>query len=91
VQEPDRDDGTGVFTLLHVPEGRHREVAAAVTSALHTALVAYDRLLAGQPLDARLTAWQEGFEELGGRLAAENAALRAEQRPKNLGLSQSDG
>jgi hypothetical protein len=73
-QEPDQGDGPEAITLLLNPVGDHRELAAAVTSAMHMALVAYDRLLAGQPLAARLTAWQQRFEALGARLAVEHGA-----------------
>lgn len=71
-KEADQDDGLEAITLLRDPQGGHREVAAAVALALHTALVAYDRLLAEQPLSTRLTEWQERFEQLGSGLAAEN-------------------
>ena len=74
VQE-DGDD-SGSFHLLDVPQQGHREVAAAVASATHTGLVAYDQLLAGQPLSERLLVSQRRFEELGALLAKENTDSR---------------
>ena len=67
------DEEAPAIELLHTPMGGHREVAAAVASALHLALYAYNKVLAGQPLTDALEEWRIRFEQLGARLVEENA------------------
>ncbi len=62
-------DGAGNVTLLSEPRPQHVEVAAAVTSTLHTALTVYNRVLPGAPLSAMLGAVHAEFEALAASLA----------------------
>lgn len=57
--------------LLRVPVDTGSEPEAAVTNVIYTALLAYNRLLDGAPLNERLEAWAGEFSALSERLRQE--------------------
>lgn len=61
------------YVLLPSRQGDQRPVAAAVVSAMHLALFAYNKLLSGEPLSGPLEGWLVRSGELAERLAAEQA------------------
>ncbi len=63
---------TDEIALHRFPLQGHRELAAAVTSVMHTAFCAYNRMLDDDPLANRLEMWRLRFEELGLRLRGES-------------------
>jgi hypothetical protein len=68
---------TDEIALHRIPPQGHRELAAAVTSVMHTAFCAYNKMLEGEPLADRLETWRVRFEELGVRLRGESEAPAA--------------
>jgi hypothetical protein len=74
--EEEAVDG-GTIHLLPVPIDPGHETDARVVSITHTALIAYNRLLPGEPLTEQLEQWERRFADLGTRLTQEIAAARS--------------
>jgi len=73
--ERDADGSISEVPLLLTPVEGHREMYAAVASATHTALMAYNKLLPDEPLTQALTQWQQRFETLGAELTEETGGM----------------
>jgi hypothetical protein len=68
----DVDEANLTATLRESPREPGSEVEAAAASALHTALIAYNRFLPDDHLGADLIEWERRFADLGRRLQAEH-------------------
>lgn len=69
------DTNTGTVQLHNSPLNTNSEVEASIAIATYVALIGYNKVLTGTPLDSDLVTVRLRLEELGGRLRLESTGI----------------